>query len=753
MKDEIRLYGMRENNLKNIDMTLPKNEIVVFTGLSGSGKSSVVFDTIAKESKRQLTKDFSSYERRHMTLYRRPDVDKIENLSTAVVVRQRAIHSSSRSDIASYMDIGPMMRLLFSRIAEPKIQEASDLSKYSRYGTCPTCDGNGLEIEVDLEKLVDFDKSLRDYAVQFAPLSPSQWQGRWMMTCGLFDPDLPIKDYPKEDYDLFIYGPADGGVVLAPFHTKNGDHKSWWDGLIPRFERLYVKRDISNLKSVSKEDVLAFCHYARCGTCKGTGLHPKVLESKINGLNIADIYNLEMEELLEFLESIEGDYGKTLARQMIPTVKQLMAMGLGYLNLNRQVSTLSGGEAQRLKIASKLGSTLNNLCYIFDEPSAGLHPEEVKKIGTIFKALRDRHNTVLIVEHDDQIIDMADWIVEMGPGSGRHGGEIVFQGKPEGLEDREGRAEREFKLPKEKSFEGFYEVSHVKKNNLKDISVKIPKNSLTGICGVSGSGKSSLIDAIYERYDQAIMIDQKEIGQSGRSNLATYMGIMDKIRSLFAKENKVDKGLFSFNSKGACPTCKGKGFVEPDVAYSDPVKIICEDCGGERYSKEARSYTYSGHSIVDVLHMTAEEAKDLFDDDMIRKRLSLLEDVGLSYLSLGQATSTLSGGELQRLKLAHRLRRRGELYIFDEPTRGLHTADVQNFLALLQNLVENENTVVVIEHDMEVLLHADYILELGPGAGKEGGNIIFEGHLRDFLNEDTKTSYYLKKALNAKKDG
>lgn len=751
MEDKIKLYGMRENNLKNVDLVLPKNKIIVFTGLSGSGKSSVVFDTIARESKRQMTKDFSSYERRHMKLYKRPDLDRVENLSPAIVVKQSLISSNSRSDIASYMDIGPMIRLLYSRIAKPRIKEASDFSKYSSFGTCPNCDGNGLEIDVDINKLVDFDKSLADYAVRFAPLSPSQWQGRWMMTCGLFDPDLAIKDYKKKDQDLFLYGPEGGGVVLAPFHTKNGDHKSWWDGLIPRFERLYVKRDISNLNSVSKEEVLSFCSYKKCKACLGTGLNKKVLEAKIEGKNIAEVYNLELDDLLKFLKSIKGEYAEKICQQIIPIVEQLIDIGLGYLSLSRQVSSLSGGEGQRLKIASKLGSSLNNMCYIFDEPSAGLHPLEVSKINSIFKKLKENFNTVMIVEHNQDIIKEADLLVELGPYSGKDGGKIVFEGKFEDMKDTatsKALKEKEKIKISDKKFDEFYEMSNITSNNLKNISIKIPKNSFTGICGVSGSGKSSLIGEFYKKYNQALFIDQKEIGKSKRSNLATYMGIMDKIREVFAKENNVDMGLFSFNSKGACPICKGKGFIEPDVAYSDPIKIICEGCKGDKYSSEAKSYKYKGLSIVDVLDMTAKEARNIFDSKMIDDRLDLLEELGLSYLCLGQTTNTLSGGELQRLKLASSLRNQGEIYIFDEPTRGLHPLDIDNLLKLLNSLVENKNTVIVIEHEPKLLLQLDWILELGPDAGKNGGELIYQGYLRDFIDAKSKTSKYLKGYLN-----
>lgn len=432
-KDEIILRGLKENNLKNVDLNIPKEKIIVFTGLSGSGKSSVVFDTLATESRRQMTLNYPLYVRNQMPRYERPHADLMQNLSPVVVVEQRPIGGNSRSTVGTFMDIHPLIRLLFSRIGEPAIGSASDFSSQSSFGRCPQCGGFGEVITPDINKMIDYDKSLRDYAVKFKPLSPSGWQGRWMMSGGLFDPDKPIKDYSEEERRLLLYGPPEGEKVFAPFHTKNGPQPHEWDGLLPRFTRLYINRDVTKLKEVSQDDVLAVSTHALCPTCQGSGLNPKVLECKINGLNIAEYDQLELTELLEELKNIKGPMGESIALQAIPLIQQLADMGLGYLSLSRKMGTLSGGEAQRVKIARHLGSSLNNITYIFDEPSAGLHPEEVDMLIQMLQSIKERHNTVIVIEHDLSVIKAADEIIEMGPGAGVHGGEVVYQGKLEGL--------------------------------------------------------------------------------------------------------------------------------------------------------------------------------------------------------------------------------------------------------------------------------------------------------------------------------
>lgn len=747
-KDEIILRGLHENNLKNIDLNLAKEKINVFTGLSGSGKSSVVFDTLATESRRQMTLNYPLYVRNQMPKYERPRANLMQNLSPVVVVEQKPVRGNSRSTVGTYMDITPMIRLLFSRIGKPSIDTATDFSSQSSFGNCPECNGFGEVIAPDLHKIVDFDKSLRDYAVRFKPLSPSGWQGRWMMTGGLFDPDQPIKKYSKEKLNLLLYGPPEGERVFAPFHTKNGPQDHEWDGLLPRFTRLYINRDISKLKQVALDDVLAVSSHTLCPTCQGSGLNPKVLASKINDLNIAEYNQLDLTEIHKELLNIKDPIGESIARQVIPQIKQLVELGLGYLSLSRKMSTLSSGEAQRVKIARHLGSSLNNITYIFDEPSAGLHPEEIDKLILMLRNLKAAYNTVVVIEHHISIIKIADEIIEMGPSTGVYGGEIVYQGKLAGLNSAQTATNLNHR-PKinqqPRDIKTYFTINKANNNNLKELSVNIPKNVLVSICGVSGSGKSSLmLEAFPKTYPEAIMVGQGMIGISNRSTLATYMGIMDAIRNIFSRETGQPAGLFSFNSIGACPVCHGKGVTRPDVAFADPVTIRCEACGGSRYSNKALSYRYQHKNIVEVLDLTIDEAVTYLTLPTIIKKIRTLQDVGLGYLTLGQSTSSLSGGELQRLKLASHLKKEGQVYLLDEPSFGLHTKDNERLLEVFQNLVNNGNSVIIVEHNLDFIAASDWIIELGPKGGKEGGQMIFEGTPEEMLNAETLTAKWLR---------
>jgi excinuclease UvrABC ATPase subunit len=748
-KDEIILRGLKENNLKNIDLNIAKEKITVFTGLSGSGKSSVVFDTLATESRRQMTLNYPLYVRNQMPRYERPNADLMQNVSPVVVVEQRPAGGNSRSTVGTYMDIHPLIRLLFSRIGDPPIGSATDFSSQSSFGSCPECGGFGEVIAPDAGKLIDFDKSLRDYAVRFKPLSPAGWQGRWMITGGLFDPDLPIKDYPKDQLDLLIHGPPEGEKVYAPFHTKNGPQDHEWDGLLPRFRRLYINRDVSKLREVSEDDVFAVTTQSLCSTCEGSGLNPKVLACKINGFNIAEYDQLELTELLVELKKINDPMGESIARQAIPPVKQLIDMGLGYLSLSRKMGTLSGGEAQRVKIARHLGSSLNNMTYIFDEPSAGLHPEEVDQLIQMLQRLKEQHNTVIVIEHDLSVIKEADEVIEMGPSAGARGGEVVYQGNLEGLSHSKAATTLNHRLTinkRPRKIKSHFTIENARHHNLKDLNVKIPQNVLVSVCGVSGSGKSSLmLKAFTEQYPETIQVGQGSIGLSSRSTLATYMGIMDDIRSIFAKETGQPAGLFSFNSLGACPVCKGKGEMKPDVAFADPVTMTCEACEGTRYSDEALSYRYQGKNIIDILELTIDEAMDYFQKPKIIKRVNMLQEVGLGYLTLGQTTSSLSGGEVQRLKLASHLQKEGQIYLLDEPSLGLHTKDNDRLLDVFQLLVERGNSVILIEHNLDFIAASDWVIELGPGGGKEGGYLLFEGTPEEMLEAETVTAKWLRK--------
>lgn len=752
IKDEIILRGLKEHNLKNIDLNIPKEKIIVFTGLSGSGKSSVVFDTLATESRRQMTLNYPLYVRNQMPRYERPHADLMQNLSPVIVVEQRPVGGNTRSTVGTYMDIDPLIRLLFSRIGKPSIGSATDFTRQSSFGRCPECGGYGEVIAPDLNKLIDFEKSLQEYAVKFKPLSPSGWQGRWMITGGLFDPDQPIKDYSEEKLHLLLYGPPNGEKIYAPFHTKNGPQPHEWDGLLPRFTRLYINRDVTKLKEVSQDDVLAVTTHSLCPTCQGSGLNPKVLECRINGLNIAEYDGLELPELLEELKQIKDPMGESIAQQAIPHVKQLVDMGLGYLSLSRKMGTLSSGEAQRVKIARHLGSSLNNITYIFDEPSAGLHREEVDLLIGMLKRLKAQHNTVIVIEHNLSVVKVADQIIEMGPGAGVNGGEVVYQGKVEGLRNSPTAIALNHRLKINKNprdIKSYFSIDRASNNNLKNISVNIPKNVLVSICGVSGSGKSSLIlEAFAQKYPEAIMVGQGSIGTSNRSTLATYMRIMDDIRSIFSKETGQKAGLFSFNSLGACPICKGKGVITPDVAFADPVTIPCEACDSTRYSDEALSYRYQGKNIVEILNLTIDEAIHYFKMPKIIKRVHTLKDVGLGYLTLGQTTSSLSGGEIQRLKLASHLQKEGQIYLLDEPSLGLHTEDNEKLLDVFQNLVNKGNSVIIIEHNLDFITASDWVIELGPGGGKQGGQIIFEGIPEEMLHVETLTTKWVRHGAN-----
>lgn len=747
-RDEIILRGLQENNLKNVDLNIPKEKINVFTGLSGSGKSSVVFDTLATESRRQMTLNYPLYVRNQMPRYERPHADLMQHLSPVVVVEQKPVGGNSRSTVGTYMDIHPLIRLLFSRIGSPPIGSATDFSSQSSFGKCPECNGYGEVIAPDLNKIINLNKSLREYAVKFKPLSPSGWQGRWMMTGGLFDPDKPIKDYSKEKYDLLIYGPPEGERVFAPFHTKDGPHDHEWDGLLPRFTRLYINRDVTKLKQTSQDDVLAVSTHTLCPNCEGSGLNPKVLECKINGFNIAEYDQLELIELLGELSKIKDPVGKSIAQQAIPNVKQLIDLGLGYLSLARKMGTLSGGEAQRVKIARHLGSSLNNITYIFDEPSAGLHPEEIDMLTKMLKSLRNNHNTVVVIEHNLSVIKVADEIIEMGPGAGVHGGEVVYQGELEGLKKASTLTKLDHKLTVNKNPRNerkYFTIQNATNNNLKNVSVEIPENVLVAVCGVSGSGKSSLLfGAFTEKYPETIAVGQGSIGTSSRSTLATYMGIMDDIRSIFSKATGQPAGLFSFNSLGACPVCDGKGVTTPDVAFADPVTVTCEACGGTRYSDEALSYQYEGKNIVGILDLTIDETNNYFKMPKIVKKVNTLIDVGLGYLTLGQTTSSLSGGELQRLKLASHLKKEGQIYLLDEPSLGLHTRDNDKLLDVFQNLVNKGNSVIIVEHNLDFIAASDWVIEMGPEGGKKGGHVLFEGTPEEMLHADTVTAKWLK---------
>ena len=751
MTDSIEIVGAAENNLKNISLAIPKEKLVVLAGVSGSGKSSLAFDTIAVESSRQWQASYPLYLRNRMPRYERPAVDTITNLTPAIVVDQKAIGANTRSTVGTVTDVAPLIRLLFSRVGVPSAGGATAYSFNHPLGMCPDCTGLGERMRLDESRLFDRDKSINEGAILFSQFSGGSWQGRLYRECPLLNPDKKLRDYSPEEWDILCNGPK--GLEKVPFNSNKTGGVSLleFEGVIPRFNRIYLNRDISKLKKNLHDEVLSFIRKGPCATCGGTGLNPKALASKINGYNISDFYAMQVSDLLPVLREIRTPVGASIAAQIAECLGHMVDVGLGYLSLSRRTDTLSGGESQRLKMVRHLSSSLSNLTYIFDEPTAGLHPEDAARIARLLLGLRDKHNTVLVVEHSKRMIELADEVIELGPLAGTLGGEVVFQGTVDelrraGTKTARTLTERFAVNPTPRPWQEGFCVEHACLHNLKDVSVTVPKGVLTAVTGVAGSGKSSLIcNEFAARCPEAIVIDQKPIGTSSRSTPATYTGVMDEIRKLFAKENGVGAEWFSANSKGACPVCGGKGEITPDVAFADPVAILCEECRGRRFNPTALGYLLRGQNIEQVMALTIRQALEFFTEKKIRERLQCLDDVGLGYMTLGQPTSTLSGGESQRLKLASELHRAGNVYVLDEPTTGLHSEDVKHLLALLRRLVAQGNTVVIVEHRMEMIAAADWVIDMGPGGGGSGGEILFEGTPLQLLeSKSSLTAKYLR---------
>ena len=748
--DDIEILGAAENNLKHINVTIPKGKLVVFAGVSGSGKSSLAFDTVAVESEREWQQSYPLFLRNKMPHYDRPKVDEIRNLTPAIVVDQHPIGSSSRSTVGTAVDVAPLLRLLFSRVGQPSAGGSMAYSFNHPAGMCPDCTGLGEQAELIKESMFDPDKTLAEGAIQFSQFS-SGWQTVYYQNNPRLDPYKKLRDFSPEEWKLLAYGSDE--PLTVEFKCNNIGRMDYlpYEGVYPRFERLYMKKDITKLKKSLQEEILTHVRRGFCKTCGGSGLNPKALASRINGKNIVECMDMTAAELLAFLRTIDDPRGSALARQIAAYLQRMTDVGIGYLSLSRKTETLSGGEAQRIKIVRNLGAYLNNITYIFDEPTAGLHPADAERIGKMLCELREKHNNVLVVEHSRQMIALADHILELGPGAGSKGGQLIFAGSLGELKAADTPTARAMRqsitlnrdpLP---WTEG-YPIRDACCHNLKHVNVTVPKGILTAVTGVAGSGKSSLMRyAFPDAYPEAIVIDQKPIGTSIRSTPATYTGVMDEIRKVFAKENGVGASWFSFNSDGGCPICRGTGQISYEMAFAEPVTVTCEECGGHRYNPTALSYRYRGLNIEQVMDLTIAEACAFFENEKIRARLQAMMDVGLDYLTLGQPTSTLSGGEIQRVKLASELHRQRQIYVLDEPSTGLHVSDIAMLLALLRGLVDRGNTVVMVEQSMELIAKADWVIDLGPGGGTDGGSVIFEGTPAALLDcEASKTGRFLR---------
>ncbi|NRQ39095.1 excinuclease ABC subunit UvrA [Nonomuraea sp. NN258] len=737
MSRDIQLTGLRQNNLKNVSLRLPKERLTVFTGVSGSGKSSIVFGTIAAESQRQLNETYSAFLRNRLPKHERPKAERMSNLTAAVVVDQKPVGGGARSTVGTMTEVHAMLRVLFSRRGEPSAGPATAYSFNDPQGMCPECDGLGRKLEADLDALIDPALSLNQGALRMFPVGGYVWQ--LYARSGLFDPDKPLGEFTAEERELLLRG--------SGFKVDRGDYTNAYEGVLVRFDRVYLKRDLDQLDKAAQ----GFVRQGLCPACHGARLNEAALASRIGGRNLADYAAMEVTDLIGVLEGLDDP----VAAAAVESLRRIDAIGLGYLSLDRGTSTLSGGEAQRLKTVRNLGSSLTGMTYIFDEPSVGLHPRDVHRLADLLVELRDKGNTVLVVEHDRDLITLADHIVDLGPGAGAAGGRVVFEGPVDGLiagDTLTGRMLRRATGLKDavRAPSGWLTIAGANAHNLKDVTVRVPLGVLTAVTGVAGSGKSTLMrHELIAQHPGTVLIDQSAIAASPRSTPATYLNAMDPLRKLFAEANGVEPAVFSFNSAGACPACKGRGEIKTDLAFMDPVTRVCDVCGGSRYSAEALSYTVGGRTIADVLAMTADEAARSFDLPGVAR----LGRLGLGYLTLGQPLSTLSGGERQRLKLAHRLRERGKVYVFDEPTTGLHMADIDTLLTLLDRLVDDGNTVIVVEHDLDVVKHADWVIDLGPEAGQHGGQVVFEGTPTDLTEAATYTAKYLVKSLDSSRPG
>jgi excinuclease UvrABC ATPase subunit len=752
--DVIRVRGARENNLKDISVEIPKRRLTVFTGVSGSGKSSLVFDTIAAESQRLINETHSAFVQGFLPTIARPDCDALEGLTTAIVVSQEPMAPNPRSTVGTVTDANALLRLLFSRLGEPRIggpaafafnvpsvrasggitiergEGRTVKATYARTGgMCPRCEGMGRVTDIDVTQLYDETKSINEGAITIPGYKAGGWSVRFIAESGFVDPDKPIRDFSETELHDLLYREA------TKVRVNNANLT--YEGLVPRVRKSFLSKDPESLQPHVRAFVDRAVTFTTCPDCDGTRLSAAARSSRIRGINIADACAMEVRDLSAWLRELDEPSVAPLVAGLQHTLDAFVEIGLGYLSLDRPTGTLSGGEAQRVKMVRHLGSALTDVTYVFDEPTIGLHPHDIQRMNELLLRLRDKGNTVLVVEHKPEIIAIADHVVDLGPGAGAAGGTVCFEGTVEDLRASDtltGRHldDRTALKPSVREPTGALEIRGARQNNLKDVDVDIPTGVLTVVTGVAGSGKSSLIHGNLAGRDGVVIVDQGAIKGSRRSNPATYTGLLDPIRKAFAKANGVKPALFSANSEGACPACNGAGVIYTELGFMETVSTTCEECEGRRFDASVLQYTLAGRDISEVLAMSVDEARELFGSGearvpAARRILDRLADVGLGYLTLGQPLTTLSGGERQRLKLAVHMAEDGGVYVLDEPTSGLHLADVEQLLGLLDRLVDAGRTVIVIEHHLAVMAHADWIIDLGPGAGHDGGQVVFEG--------------------------